>query len=41
MRVIALNIFGNIQEKGRIINVVDELQGKEVIDGSGKLVGKG
>lgn len=35
-----MNIFGNIQGKGRIINVVDELQGKEVIDGSGKLVGK-
>lgn len=29
----------NIQGEGRIINVVEELQGKEVIDGSGKLVG--
>lgn len=35
-----LNIFEDVQGKGRIINVADELLGKEVIDGSGKLVGR-
>ena len=34
-----LNILENIPGEVRIINVVEELQGKEVIDGSGKLVG--
>lgn len=35
-----MNIFGEVQGKGKVVNVADELLGKEVIDGTGKLVGK-
>lgn len=34
-----MNIFEDVQGKGRIINVADGLLGKEVVDGTGKLVG--
>jgi len=34
-----LNIFEDIEGKGKTINVADGLLGKEVVDGTGKLVG--
>lgn len=35
-----MNISEEVLGRGKNLNVVEELQGKEVIDGTGKLVGK-
>lgn len=35
-----MNILDDVMGKGKVVNVAEELLGKEVIDGHGKLVGQ-